>query len=145
MHHKYVKLRFFSNIWRSIFSGNKELAHYLSEMVQALLPNLNYSGRSNFLLLLQKHWTVKDQNWFLSASILHGGKTSSANELNVTVINFPGANILSTIITLKLRILILILACSLISLNLEIPTNVSLAFFNSAEQHKPTQHSSAYA
>ena len=102
MHHKYVKLRFFSNIWRSIFSGNKELAHYLSEMVQALLPNLNYSGRSNFLLLLQKHRTVKDQNWFLSASILHGGKTSSANELNVTVINFPGANILSTIITLKL-------------------------------------------
>ena len=65
MHHKYDKLRFFSNIWRSIFSGNKELAHYLSAMAQALLSNLNYCGRSNFLLLLWKHWTVKDQNWFL--------------------------------------------------------------------------------
>ena len=49
----------------NFLSGNKELAHYLSEMVQALLSNLNYSGRSNFMLLLWKHWTVKDQNWFL--------------------------------------------------------------------------------
>ena len=36
----------------NFLSGNKELAHYLSEMVQALLSNLNYSGRSNFMLLL---------------------------------------------------------------------------------------------
>lgn len=147
MHHKYVKLWFFSNIWRSIFSGNKELAHYLSAMAQGLLSNLNYCGRSNFLILLWKHWTVKDQNWFLFRVNFArgGGKTSSAIELNINIINFPGANILSTIITLKLRNLILILACSLVSLNLEIPTNVSLAFFNSAEQHKPTQNSSAYA